>query len=98
MIVKKWENPLKQHPIFLPFRLQVTPPAMARQVAFSFRPNKPEKPMTPHLLRYQGFAVVYDGFALDALDLGHPRLSLNLAGNFRLQFFFKDFTCGRHRQ
>ena len=35
------------------------------------------KPMTPHLLCCQGLAVVYYGFALDALDLGHPRLSHN---------------------
>jgi hypothetical protein len=32
------------------------------------------KPMTPHLLRYQGFAVAYYSFTLDALDLRHPRL------------------------
>ncbi len=36
-----------------------------------------EKLMIPHLLRYQGFAVNYYGFTLDALDLGHPELSLN---------------------
>jgi hypothetical protein len=35
------------------------------------------KPMITHLLRCQGFAVAYYGFALDALDLGHPQLSLN---------------------
>ena len=35
------------------------------------------KPRIPHLLRYQGFAVDDYGFTLDALDLGHPRLSLN---------------------
>jgi hypothetical protein len=35
------------------------------------------KPMIPHLLRCQGFAVAYYGFTLDALDLEHPRLSLN---------------------
>ena len=44
------------------------------------------KPMIPHLLRYQGFAVGYYaakqillgyGFTLDALELGHPRLSLD---------------------
>ncbi len=33
--------------------------------------------MIPHLLRYQGFAVDYYGFTLDALKLEHPRLSLN---------------------
>ncbi len=33
--------------------------------------------MIPHLLRYQGLAVDDYGFALDALDLGHPKLSLN---------------------
>ncbi|PQP35345.1 hypothetical protein C6A37_02945 [Desulfobacteraceae bacterium SEEP-SAG9] len=33
-------------------------------------------PMIPHLLCYQGLAVDDDGFALDALNLGHPRLSL----------------------
>jgi len=27
-----------------------------------------EKPMIPHLLRYQGFAVDYYGFTLDALS------------------------------
>jgi len=31
------------------------------------------KPMTPHLLRYQGLAVDDYGFALDASNLGHPR-------------------------
>jgi len=35
------------------------------------------KPMTTHLLCCQGFAVAYYGFTLDALNLGHPRLSLN---------------------
>ena len=34
------------------------------------------KPMTPHLLRYQGLAVDDYGFALDASNLGHPRLSI----------------------
>jgi hypothetical protein len=42
------------------------------------------KPMIPHLFRYQGFAVddgglsrvIKRGFALDASNLGHPRLSL----------------------
>jgi len=33
--------------------------------------------MIPHLLRYQGLAVDDYGFILDALDLGHPKLSLN---------------------
>ena len=33
-------------------------------------------PMIPHLLCYQGLAVDYYGFALDAEDLGHLRLSL----------------------
>jgi len=32
---------------------------------------------TPHLLRYQGLAVDDYGFALDALDLWHPKISLN---------------------
>jgi len=35
------------------------------------------KPMIPHLLCYQGLAVGDYGFALDASDLGHPRLSIN---------------------
>jgi len=35
------------------------------------------KPMTPHFLRYQGLAVDDYGVALDALNLGHPRLSIN---------------------
>jgi len=35
------------------------------------------KPMIPYLLRSQGFAVDDYGFTLDALNLGHPRLSLN---------------------
>jgi len=35
------------------------------------------KPMIPHLLRYQGLAVDDYGFALDASNLRHPRLSLN---------------------
>jgi hypothetical protein len=35
------------------------------------------KPMIPHLLRCQGFAVAYYSFTLDALDLGQPQLSLN---------------------
>jgi len=34
------------------------------------------KPMIPHLLCYQGLAVDDYGFALDASNLGHPRLSL----------------------
>ena len=34
------------------------------------------KPMIPHLLRYQGLAVDDYGFAIDASNLGHPRLSL----------------------
>ena len=29
------------------------------------------KPMTPHLLCYQGLAVDDYGFALDAADIGH---------------------------
>ncbi len=33
--------------------------------------------MTPHLLRYPGLAVDDYGVALDALKLGHPKLSLN---------------------
>ena len=33
--------------------------------------------MIPHLLRYQGLAVIDYGCALDALNMGHPRLSLN---------------------
>jgi len=31
----------------------------------------------PHLRRYQGFAVENYSVTLDALYLGHPRLSLN---------------------
>jgi len=31
------------------------------------------KPMTPHLLRYQGLAVDDYSCGLDALDLGYPR-------------------------
>ena len=34
------------------------------------------KPMIPHLQRCQRFAVDDYGFTLDALDLGHPQLSL----------------------
>ena len=34
------------------------------------------KPMAPHLFRYQGLAVDDYGVALDASNLGHPRLSL----------------------
>jgi hypothetical protein len=34
------------------------------------------KPMIPYFLCYQGLAVDDYGFALDASDLGHPRLSL----------------------
>ena len=30
------------------------------------------KPIIPHLLRYQGFAVVHYSITLDALYLGHP--------------------------
>jgi hypothetical protein len=33
--------------------------------------------MIPHLLRYQGLAVDHYSFVLAALDLGHPKLSLN---------------------
>ena len=32
------------------------------------------KPRIPHLLRFQGLAVANYSFALDALDLQHPRL------------------------
>ena len=35
------------------------------------------KPMIPANLRCQGFAVDEYGFILDALNPGHPRLSLN---------------------
>jgi len=35
------------------------------------------KPMISHILCYQGLAVDDYGFTLDALNLGHPRLSLN---------------------
>jgi len=34
------------------------------------------KPMIPHLPCYQGLAVDDYDFALDASNLGHPRLSL----------------------
>ena len=34
--------------------------------------------MIPRLLRCQGFAVVHYSFTLDALDPGHPRLSLSI--------------------
>jgi hypothetical protein len=34
------------------------------------------KPRIPHLLRYQGLAVADYDFALEASNLGHPRLSL----------------------
>ena len=34
------------------------------------------KPMISHLFCYQGLAVDDYGFALDAADMGHPRLSL----------------------
>jgi hypothetical protein len=33
--------------------------------------------MIPYLLCYQGLAVDDYGFALDAADMGHPRLSLD---------------------
>ena len=36
------------------------------------------KPMIPHLLCYQGLEVNDYDFALDASNLGHPRLSLIL--------------------
>ena len=39
------------------------------------------KPIIPHLRRYQGFAVVHYSITLDALYLGHPRLSLNRGNN-----------------
>jgi hypothetical protein len=35
------------------------------------------KPMTPHLLRCQGFGVDDYSQTLDALQLRHPQLSLN---------------------
>jgi hypothetical protein len=35
------------------------------------------KPIISHLLCYQGLAVDDYGFALDAADMGYPRLSLN---------------------
>ena len=46
----------------LPFRLR-----------FQLRPNKPGKPMTPHLPRCQGFAVAYYGFTLGRLDVVNRR-------------------------
>jgi hypothetical protein len=36
--------------------------------------DPPGKPMAPHLLCCQGFAVNYYSFTLDAWDLQHPRL------------------------
>jgi len=46
--------------------------------------------MTPHLLRYQGLAVDDYGFALDASNLGHPRLSF-IQGIIRLvKIFLSD--------
>ena len=38
---------------------------------------KDRKPMARHLLRCRGFAVVHYSFTSDALDMTHPRLSLN---------------------
>jgi len=37
----------------------------------------------PHLRRYQGFAIVHYSVTLDALYLGHPRLSLNRGCRYR---------------
>jgi len=42
------------------------------------------KPIIPHLRRYQGFAVVHYSVTLDALYLGHPRLSLNWGNSILL--------------
>jgi hypothetical protein len=39
------------------------------------------KPMISHLHRYQGFAVDDYGFTLDALNLGHSRLSIRQGNN-----------------
>ena len=36
--------------------------------------HPPGKPIIPHLLCCQGFAVNYYDFTLDAADLGHSRL------------------------
>jgi len=50
----------------------------------------PGKPIIPHLRRCQGFAVVHYSVTLDALYLGHPRLSLNRGITCILSFFFKS--------
>jgi len=39
------------------------------------------KPMIRHVLRYQGLAVDDYDFALDASNIGHPRLSLIQGSN-----------------
>ena len=44
------------------------------------------KPIIPHLGRYQGFAIVHYSVSLDALYLGHPRLSLNWGSTVRKTF------------
>ena len=48
--------------------------------------------MIPHLLRYQGLAVDDYGFILDALDLGHPKLSLN-KGYCEIRTASPHFSC-----
>jgi hypothetical protein len=54
--------------------------------------------MTPHLRRCQGFAVVHYGFTLDALNLGHPRLSLNQGVTIlSLSFLSKGQHANEHR-
>jgi hypothetical protein len=58
------------------------------------------KPITPHLLRFQGFAVAHYSFTLDALDLGHPRLSLNKGAASWLSAYndrVKVFKDGKRR-
>jgi hypothetical protein len=39
--------------------------------------------MTSHFLCYQGLAVDDYGFALDAADMGHPRLSLGVVHSMK---------------
>jgi len=50
------------------------------------------KPIIPHLRRYRGFAVVYYSVTLDALYLGHPRLSLNRGSSMGIVVPLRDLA------
>jgi hypothetical protein len=56
--------------------------------------HPPGKPMIPKLPRCQEFGIAYYSLTLDALDLGHPRLSLNWGQSPLLMQFFRPHHSG----